>query len=121
MSSDAHPSHAFVAAEREAAAIEIHVNFGVLAGRAVMLSEIDRLATWLLDEVEAVTVIAEDRHQIGRRGEGSVHRVRIEVAQADAPPGLAARRELESRLLERIDYWMRLCIAERHGELSEAI
>ncbi len=120
MSADAQSSLAFVAAPEETPAIEIHVNFGVFSGRTVMLSEIDRLAAWLLDEVEAVTVIAEDRHQIGRNGEGSVHQVRIEVAEADAPAGKPSRRQLESRLLERIDYWVRLCIAERHGELWDA-
>jgi hypothetical protein len=120
MSADAPSGIAFVSAPEEAAAIEIIVNFGIFAGRNVMLSEIDRLAAWLLDEVEAVTVIAEDRHQIGRKGEGSVHQIRIQVDEADAPAEGPARRELESRLLERIDYWVRLCISDRHGELLEA-
>lgn len=119
MSTEAQSNLAFVAMQEEVPAIEIHVNFGIFAGRTVMLSEVDRLAAWLLDEVEAVTVIAEDRHQIGRKGEGSVHQVRIEVSQADAPAGASARQELEQRLLERIDYWGRLCIADRHGELWE--
>ncbi len=118
MAADAQSSLAFVATPDEPAAIEIRVNFGIFAGRTVMLAEIDRLAAWLLDEVEAVTVIAEDRHQIGRTGEGSVHQVRIEVAEANVPGGAAGRRELEDRLLERIEYWVRLCIAERHSELG---
>jgi hypothetical protein len=119
MSTEAPSNLAFVARPEKTPAIEIHVNFGIFTGRTVMLSEIDRLAGWLLDEVEAITVIAEDRHQIGRRSEGSVHQVRVAVAEADAPSG-AARSELERRLLERIDYWVRLCIADRHGELSGA-
>ena len=120
MSTDAQSSLAFVAAPDDPAAIEIRVNFGIFAGRSVMLAEIDRLAAWLLDEVEAVTVISEDRHQIGRTGEGSVHQVRIEVAEPNAPGGASERHELERRLLERVDYWMRLCIAERHSELGAA-
>jgi hypothetical protein len=116
MNTEAPSNLAFVAMPEEAPAIEIHVNFGIFAGRTVMLSEIDRLAGWLLDEVETITVIAEDRHQIGRTSEGSVHQVRVAVAEADAPAG-AARVELENRLLERIDYWLRLCIADRRGEL----
>jgi len=83
-----------------------------------MLAEIDRLASSLLDEVEALTVIAEDRHQIGRNAQGSVHQVRIDVSEKDAPEAPSERRELERRLLERIDYWVRLCIAERHGDLG---
>ena len=116
MNTEAPSNLAFLATPEEAPAIEIHVNFGIFAGRTVMLSEIDRLAGWLLDEVENVTVIAEDRHQIGRTSEGSVHQVRVEIAEADAPTGVT-RSELESRLLERIDYWVRLCIADRHGDL----
>jgi hypothetical protein len=80
-----------------------------------MLAEIDRLASWLLDEVESVTVIAEDL-LIGRRAEASVHQVRVEVKQADAPDTPSERRQLERRLLERIDYWARLCIAEHQIE-----
>ncbi|HEX4521281.1 MAG TPA: hypothetical protein VH063_17000 [Gaiellaceae bacterium] len=118
MSVDARPSLAFVASPQEVPAIEIHVNFGIYAGRTVMLSEIDRLAAWLLDEVEAVTVVAEDRHEIGRRGEGSVHLVRVEVTGEHAPTEALERAGLEQKLLERVDYWMRLCIADRHGELG---
>ena len=120
MSTDAQSSLAFLAAPGDPPAIEIRVNFGIFAGRTVMLAEIDRLAAWLLDEVETVTVIAEDRHQIGRTGEGSVHQVRIEIAGPNAPAGDAERGELEERLLERVDYWVRLCIAERHSELGAA-
>ena len=52
-----------------------------------MLSEIDRLAGWLLDEVEAVTVIAEDRHQIGRRSEDSAPGQGRGRRSLDAPSG----------------------------------
>jgi hypothetical protein len=115
MSTDALPLLAFIAAPDEPA-IEIRANFGVFAGRAVMLSEIDRLAAWLLDEVDAITVIAEERHEIGRTGEGSVHQVRIELSQEQVPAAASEREELERRLLERVDYWLRLCIAEREGD-----
>jgi hypothetical protein len=120
MAADAQSSLAFMGTPEEPPAIEIRVNFGVFAGRSVMLAEIDRLAAWLLDEVEAVTVIAEDRHQIGRTGEGTVHQVRIEVAETNVPGEAAERSALENRLLERVDYWVRLCIAERQGELGGA-
>lgn len=112
-------SLAFAAAREEAPAIEILVNFGAITGRTVMLAEIDRLAGWLLDEVGSVTVIAEDRHQIGRMAEGSVHQVRIDVNEGDAPAGPAERRELEQRLLERVDYWVRRCRADRHVDLAD--
>jgi hypothetical protein len=112
-------SVAFVAAREHPAAVEIIVNFGAYTGRTVMLAEIDRLSAWLLDEVAAVTVVAEDRHQIGRVAQASVHRVRVEVSEDDVPPAPAGRRELEQRLLERVDYWARRCRAERHVELAD--
>jgi len=108
-----------VAGPAEAPGIEICVPFGAVTGRTVMLAEIDRLAAWLLDEVGAVTVVAEDLHQIGRRAEASVHQVRIDVSEADVPAAPAERHELEQRLLERVDYWMRRCFDDRHADLVD--
>ena len=119
MSSQLEPSLAFVAAPEDASAIEIRVPFGAMTGRTVMLAEINRLAAWLLDEVGAVTVVAEDRHQIGRRAEASVHQVRIDVSEADVPPAPAERQKLEERLVERVDYWARRCFADRHAALGD--
>jgi hypothetical protein len=110
---------AFVAAPEESPSIEIRVPFGALTGRTVMLAEIDRLATWLLDDVGAVTVVAEDRHEIGRRTEASVHQVRIDVNEPDVPASPAEREALEKRLLERVDYWARRCFADRHADLVD--
>ena len=116
--SDGEPILAFVVPDRAAPAIEIRVNFGIFAGRTVTSAEIDRLAQWLLDEAEAVTIISEERHEIGKTGEASTHQVRIEVAQSAVrsndrkPPD-----RVEQRLLERVDYWARTCIAERHAEI----
>ena len=110
---------AFVAPPEEAPGIEIRVPFGAMTGRTVMLAEIDRLATWLLDDVGAVTVVAEDRHQIGRRAEASVHQVRIDVSEADVAAAPSKRRELEQRLLDRVDYWVRRCFADRHADLGD--
>ena len=110
---------AFVAAPEEAGGIEIRVPFGALTGRTVMLAEIDRLAAWLLDDVGSVTVVAEDRHEISRRAEVSVHQVRIDVHKEDVPAGAAERQELEQRLLERVDYWARRCFADRHAALGD--
>ena len=107
---------AFAIHNRVAPAIEIRVNFGIFAGRAVTSVEIDRLAQWLLDEIEAVTILSEERHEIGKAAEASTHQVRIEVAEDCVPADAGARDRLEQRLLERVDHWARTCIAERHGE-----
>ena len=112
------PTLVFMSRDRVTPAIEICVNFGIFAGRTVTSAEIDRLARWLLDEVEAVTVISEQRHEIGKSAEASTHQVRIEIGGAGVATARAGSREtLEKRLLERVDYWARTCIAERHAEI----
>ncbi len=112
---DGDPILAFVLPDRTAPAIEIRVNFGVFAGRTVTSAEIDRLAQWLLDEVEVVTIVSEERYEIGKTAEASTHQVRIEVAEpAVRSKDMESPEGVEHRLLERVDYWARICIAERH-------
>ena len=108
------PTLALAIEEHQAPAIEIVVNFGVFAGRTVTSAEIDRLAEWLLDAVDDVTIVAEDRHEIGKDAGASAHQVRIEIGRAGAPVDRDELRQLEQRCLERADYWARTCIAERH-------
>src|SRR5579871_254903 len=90
---------------------EIRVNFGVHAGRAATPAEIDRLAEWLLDEVDGVSIVAEERHEIDGRGEAVVHQLRIQ-APVTAP-------EQTERIIERVEHWARLCVAERHTEVTD--
>jgi hypothetical protein len=115
--SAAEPLLAFAASRHVAPAVEICVNFGLFAGRTVTSAEIDRLAEWLLDEVEAVTIVSEERHEIGKSAEASAHQVRIEVSATAAPTDADEHGKLTERLLERADYWARTCIAERHVDL----
>jgi hypothetical protein len=107
------PMLALVIDEHQAPAIEIVVNFGVFAGRTVTSAEIDRLAEWLLDAVDEVTIVAEDRHEVGKDAAASAHQVRIEVGRAGAPVDPGELRQLEERCLERADYWACTCIADR--------
>ena len=119
MNVDHEPSIAFAVGRHEDPAIEVRVNFGVFAGREVTPAEIDRLAEWLLDEVSTVTIISEERHEIGGTVEASVHLVRIEVEGDEVPSDDSERRTLEQRLVERADYWARQCIADRHNDTAE--
>jgi len=118
MDGQVEPTLVFVHRDRVAPTIEIRVNFGIFAGRNVTSAEIDRLAQWLLDDVQAVSILSEERHEIGNAAESSAHQVRIEVAETDIPAtdGDSLHR-LEKKMLERIDYWARTCIAERHAEV----
>jgi hypothetical protein len=90
---------------------EVRVNFGIFAGREATPAEIDRLAEWLLDEVGEVSIVSEERHEIDTHGEAVVHQVRIEVEHRDG--------ETEQRILERAEHWARLCVAERHADVTD--
>jgi hypothetical protein len=115
------PNMAFVVDRHDPPGIEVRVNFGVFAGREATPAEIDRLAEWLLDEVGEVSIISEERHEIDAHVEASVHQVRIEIAPDRLPADGTTRREVARRILERAEHWARLCVAERHAEVSDAI
>src|SRR5262249_14311328 len=73
------PKIAFFVSRPDSPALEVRVNFGVFAGRQVTPAEIDELGRFLLDEVGAVTIVAEDRYELDPSLETSVHMVRIEL------------------------------------------
>jgi hypothetical protein len=109
------PRLAFCVSRQEPPALEVRVNFGVFAGRQVTPAEIDELARYLLDEVGAVTIVAEDRHELDATLETSVHIVRIELGDRQVPTNDLDRRRLERTLVERAEHWARSCIAQRHA------
>lgn len=86
---------------------DIRVNFGMFAGRDATQAEIDELAHALLAEVEAITIVAEQRTIADREMEASVHQIRIELGDEDP-----------QRSLEIAERWAEACIAERHSEFS---
>jgi len=97
----------------------VRVNFGVFAGRGATPAEIDELAAALLPKVGDVSIVAEERHEIGEDAEASLNQVRIEVSPDHVPDD---ERELDilcGRLVEAAESWARGCIAERHAEVSE--
>jgi len=108
---------AFAVHRHDPPGLEVRVNFGVYASRGATPAEIDKLAEWLLGEIGDVTIVAEDRHEIGSHTEASVHQVRIEVT--DMPDELADRRALEEKLVERAEHWARLCATERNLEATD--
>jgi hypothetical protein len=88
---------------------DIRVNFGMFAGREATQAEIDDLARTLLDEVTAVTIVAEQRTIADREMEASVHQIRIELDDEDP-----------KRPLLLAEQWAEGCVAERHAEITEA-
>jgi hypothetical protein len=87
---------------------DIRVNFGVFAGRDATQAEIDELAKDLLDEVSAVTIVAEQRTVADREMEASVHQIRVEL-EPEADP---------QRPLLIVERWAEARVAERHAEVS---
>ena len=59
------PALAFRNEEFAAPGLDIRVNFGIFAGRQATPAEIDELADALLTEVRDVSIVAEERHEIG--------------------------------------------------------
>jgi hypothetical protein len=112
------PTMAIAARRHEPPAIEVRVNFGVFAGREATSIELERLATYMLDEVGEVSIISEERHEVDSQVEASIHQVRIEVAGDLMPDGAAEQEALEQRILERAEYWAHTCVAERHIDVE---
>jgi hypothetical protein len=109
------PRLAFVVPRQEPPSLELRVNFGVFAGRQVTPAEIEELGRYLLDEVQAVTIVAEERHELDPTLETAVHLVRIEIDGHLLPTNDLDRRRLEHALVERAEHWARSCIAHRHA------
>jgi hypothetical protein len=109
------PAVAFRVHPNEGPALEVRVNFGVYAGRNATPAEIDDLARSLRTEVQAFTIIAEERHQFGDDMETSLHQVIIEIDRKNA-------RNLTDDVCERIvelaGDWVGASIAAR-SELGE--
>jgi hypothetical protein len=113
------PPIAFAREAHEPPGLEIIVNFGVFAGREATPAEIDELAQTLLPRVGEVSVVSEQRHEIGEETEASLHQVRVELEAEKLPADEDERAELRGRLLELAERWAMECIAERHAEVSE--
>jgi hypothetical protein len=88
---------------------DIRINFGMFAGREATRAEIDDLAKELLDEVDAITIVAEQRTVADREMEASVHQIRVELGEEDDP----------QRPLLIAAQWAEACVAERHAEITE--
>ncbi|MBA2360483.1 MAG: hypothetical protein H0V79_06040 [Actinobacteria bacterium] len=110
---------AFAVPRHEPPALEVRVNFGVFAGREATPAEIDELASTLLEQVSAVSIVAEERHEIDGHSEASIHQVRVEIGQESLPTDRAELEQLGERVVAAAEQWATACIAERQVEVSE--
>jgi len=113
------PQLAFYQRLPEPPGLEVRVNFGIFAGRAATAAEIDELAQGLLSKVGEVSIVAENRHEIGEDSGASLHQVRIEIDPEYIPSNEHEVDVLAGRIVEAADSWARGCVADRHAEISE--
>jgi hypothetical protein len=97
------PALVFVAERRPGS--RLVVNFGVFSGREATEAEIYRLAQALLEELDAVEVVAEQRFEFASDVEATVHQVYVEL------PSAAEGRE--ARLVAIVEDWAQESIGER--------
>ena len=113
------PQLAFYERQPEPPGLEVRVNFGIFAGRPATAAEIDDLAHALLGKVGEITIIAEDRHEIGEDSEASLHQVRIDIDPEHIPADEHEADVLAERIVEAAESWARDCVADRHVEIAE--
>jgi hypothetical protein len=109
---------AFAVHEHEPPGLEVRVNFGMFAGRDATAAEIDELASSLLEKVQSVSIVAEERHEIDSHSEAAVHQVRIELDAESLPNEQREREELAGRLIEAAERWAHDCIEDRSIEVT---
>ena len=112
------PLLAFAVREPAHPGLVVRINFGMHTGREATPAEIDELAQALLPEIGAVSIVAEDRHEIGEHAEASLHQVVIEVGDDHLPAGDEDVEHLSARLVEEAIRWVESCAAERHVEIA---
>lgn len=111
------PLVAFATHVHDPPALEVRVNFGMLAGREATPAEIDDLAAILLRAAPQVSIISEQRHEISRDVEASLHQVRIELQHDVISDDPAAIDSLERSLVSAAEAWAIECAAARHVEV----
>ena len=112
---DLDPPVAFPAEPGTPPAVEIRINFGILAGREATPAEIDDLARLLTTLVQDVSIVSEQHHEIGHGREAVVHLVRVEVAEESLPD--SDPRELSKQLVDAAALWARSCAQARHADV----
>jgi hypothetical protein len=112
------PAVAFAAPAHETAPFEVRINFGVFAGREATPAELEDLARLLVPEVGELSIVAEERHEVGHGTEAVLHQVRIELHPGELPAGRDLD-ELKGRLVAAAERWAVACAADRSAPGAE--
>jgi hypothetical protein len=107
------------AVDEPPAGLEIRINFGVFAGRDATTAELEELGKLLQPEAGEVSIVGEERHELGEGAEVVLHQVRVSVAPDAVPDDAAERKQFSERLVTLAEIWARQCINERRAEISE--
>jgi hypothetical protein len=108
---DFEPPVAFAVMRTHPPAVEIRVNFGIVAGREATPAEIDELGRDLLAIVPDVSIVSEQHYEMGQSREAVVHLVKVEL------DGTPPSNELEQQLLAAASGWARRCADARRPGL----
>ncbi len=114
------PALVFAPEACELPAVELCLNFGLLAGREATAAEIEQLAGELLMRVAHVSITAERRYEFGALAAAAVHQLRIRVPLGALPAGAYDLLELRGRVMEISERWLEACLAARTRELEVA-
>jgi hypothetical protein len=114
------PAIVFAPDSCELPAVELCLNFGLLAGREVTAAEIEQLASELLARVAHVSIISERRYELGTRAAAAVHQLRIRVLRGALSAEQRDLAEVRGRLMEISERWLEACLAARTLELQAA-
>ena len=101
---------------RPRAALEFTVNFGIFVGRHVAPRDLERLADALREVVEAASIAAEDRLEIGTRSGGAIHQVRVELETDALPDDEADVEKVRHRIAEVLNRWLMSCVSGVTGQ-----
>lgn len=112
------PIVAFSTLDPKRPGLEVRINFGMLTGRDATAAEIEELAQSLLPEVAEVSIVAEERHEIGEHTEASLHQVVVAVDPEHVPAADEEAEQLSARIVEESVRWAHSCAAERHVEIG---
>ena len=93
--------------------LEVAVNFGVLTGRQATNAELEELGRRLVADAGDVSLVSEERFELGAHSEAELHQVRLEL------DGAALDEELRARVVATAEAWARACAADRHADVTE--
>ena len=93
--------------------LEVAVNFGVLTGRQATPAELEDLGHRLMADTDEVSLISEERFELGPHSEAELHQVRVEL------DGRSLDDDLRGRVVATAEAWARACAAERHADVTD--